>query len=164
MWPGFDSRLMQIDIFEGIGTYFLSFFLSCFSFFFFYNINIYTSSFWVFLSCYYFYFGSPDASAGNRTRVTSMATMYSTTRPLMPLSFMHPIIIIQLPPARPRNWKETNLPWMQHTNTHTDICWHSRSRVRTARRYQFYTYTWPGSNWRPSACKADVKATRPQVL
>ena len=25
-----------------------------------------------------------DASAGNRTRVTSMATMYSTTRPLMP--------------------------------------------------------------------------------
>ena len=28
-----------------------------------------------------------SASAGNRTRVTSMATMYSTTRPLMPLSF-----------------------------------------------------------------------------
>ena len=26
------------------------------------------------------------------------------------------------------------------------------------------TYTWPGSNWRPSACKADVIATRPQVL
>ena len=26
-----------------------------------------------------------NASAGNRTRVTSMATMYSTTRPLMPL-------------------------------------------------------------------------------
>ena len=26
----------------------------------------------------------PDASAGNRTRVTSMATMYSVTRPLMP--------------------------------------------------------------------------------
>ena len=25
-----------------------------------------------------------NASAGNRTRVTSMATMYSTTRPLMP--------------------------------------------------------------------------------
>ena len=24
-------------------------------------------------------------------------------------------------------------------------------------------YTWPGSNWRPSACKADVIATRPQV-
>ena len=29
---------------------------------------------------------SKDASAGNQTRVTSMATMYSTTRPLMPLS------------------------------------------------------------------------------
>ena len=27
---------------------------------------------------------STNASAGNRTRVTSMATMYSTTRPLMP--------------------------------------------------------------------------------
>ena len=26
-----------------------------------------------------------NASAGNRTRVTSMATMYSTTRPLMQL-------------------------------------------------------------------------------
>ena len=25
-------------------------------------------------------------------------------------------------------------------------------------------YTWPGSNWRPSACETDVIATRPQVL
>ena len=25
------------------------------------------------------------------------------------------------------------------------------------------SYTWPGSNWRPSACEADVIATRPQV-
>ena len=25
-------------------------------------------------------------------------------------------------------------------------------------------YTWPGSNWRPSACEAGVIATRPQVL
>ena len=25
-------------------------------------------------------------------------------------------------------------------------------------------YTWPGSSWRPSACEADVIATRPQVL
>ena len=25
-------------------------------------------------------------------------------------------------------------------------------------------YTWPGSNWRPSACGANVIATRPQVL
>ena len=26
------------------------------------------------------------------------------------------------------------------------------------------SYTWPRSNWRPSACEADVIATRPQVL
>ena len=26
------------------------------------------------------------------------------------------------------------------------------------------TYTWPGSNWRPSACEADDVATRPKVL
>ena len=25
------------------------------------------------------------------------------------------------------------------------------------------SYTWPGSDWRPSACEADVIATRPQV-
>ena len=25
-------------------------------------------------------------------------------------------------------------------------------------------YTWPGASWRPSACEADVIATRPQVL
>ena len=29
---------------------------------------------------------------------------------------------------------------------------------------QVAKYTWPGSNWRPSACEADVIATRPQVL
>ena len=28
---------------------------------------------------------------------------------------------------------------------------------------QKLSYTWPGSNWRPSACEADVIATRPQV-
>ena len=33
------------------------------------------------------------------------------------------------------------------------------SRCRSTRKY-----TWPGSNWRPSACEADVIATRPQVL
>ena len=36
-----------------------------------------------------------NASAGNRTRVTSMATMYSTTRPLMLLGhFWHRVYII----------------------------------------------------------------------
>ena len=40
------------------------------------------------------FFSGPDrqsvqnASAGNRTRVTSMATMYSTTRPLMPVGMV----------------------------------------------------------------------------
>ena len=34
---------------------------------------------------------------------------------------------------------------------------HTTARGRTR------TYTWPGSNWRPSACWADVIATRPQV-
>ena len=33
-----------------------------------------------------------------------------------------------------------------------------------ARPLQIAKYTWPGSNWRPSACEADVIATRPQVL
>ena len=31
-------------------------------------------------------------------------------------------------------------------------------------RHMVKAYTWPGSNWRPSACEADVIATRPQVL
>jgi hypothetical protein len=31
-------------------------------------------------------------------------------------------------------------------------------------RHVVKAYTWPGSNWRPSACEADVIATRPQVL
>ena len=34
----------------------------------------------------------------------------------------------------------------------------------TACRKGKWKYTWPGSNWRPSACEADVIATRPQVL
>ena len=33
-----------------------------------------------------------------------------------------------------------------------------------AQRGRNEMYTWPGSNWRPSACGADVIATRPQVL
>ena len=36
------------------------------------------------------------ASAGNRTRVTSMATMYSTTRPLMLLPMRLNVAILQL--------------------------------------------------------------------
>ena len=37
--------------------------------------------------------------------------------------------------------------------TSTNITARGRTRI----------YTWPGSNWRPSACWADVIATRPQV-
>ena len=33
--------------------------------------------------------GQQNASSGNRTRVTSMATMYSTTRPMMPRKTRH---------------------------------------------------------------------------
>ena len=33
----------------------------------------------------------------------------------------------------------------------------------TSRTKRPNIYTWPGSNWRPSACEADVIATRPQV-
>ena len=36
--------------------------------------------------------------------------------------------------------------------------------VLAAASHNNQTYTWPGSNWRPSACEADVIATRPQVL
>ena len=41
-------------------------------------------------------------------------------------------------------------------NAHSEI---ALTRVKQKREY-----TWPGSNWRPSACEADVIATRPQVL
>ena len=37
-----------------------------------------------------------NASAGNRTRVTSMATMYSTTRPLMLLDVNHLLTVSHL--------------------------------------------------------------------
>jgi hypothetical protein len=39
-----------------------------------------------------------NASAGNRTRVTSMATMYSTTRPLMP--YVHTLAMFECLPSR----------------------------------------------------------------
>ena len=40
----------------------------------------------------------------------------------------------------------------------------AHGEVALKRAEQKCTYTWPGSNWRPSACEADVIATRPQVL
>ena len=36
-------------------------------------------------------------------------------------------------------------------------------REANGRAFHFERYTWPGSNWRPSACETDVIATRPQV-
>jgi hypothetical protein len=45
---------------------------------------------------------------------------------------------------------------------------HANNTPQPARRNRPHRptvqYTWPGSNWRPSACEADVIATRPQVL
>ena len=49
--------------------------------------------------------------------------------------------------AKDRKWES---PWRAHDVGGEEDC----------RK----TYTWPGSNWRPSACEADVIATRPQVL
>ena len=46
----------------------------------------------------------------------------------------------------------------------------TRDKMRCGRQAEYWRntnrspYTWPGSNWRPSACEADVIATRPQVL
>ena len=46
----------------------------------------------------------------------------------------------------------------EHTCFHNHFgCSRSTSPVRKS-------YTWPGLNWRPSACEADVIATRPRVL
>ena len=49
--------------------------------------------------------------------------------------------------AKDRKWES---PWRAHDVGGEEDC----------RK----TYTWPGSNWRPSASEADVIATRPQVL
>ena len=47
-------------------------------------------------------------------------------------------------------------------NTQT-LCHGLQSRCQPFDQPHFGKYTWPGSNWRPSACEADVIATRPQV-
>ena len=49
--------------------------------------------------------------------------------------------------AKDRKWES---PWRAHDVGGEEDC----------RK----TCTWPGSNWRPSACEADVIVTRPQVL
>ena len=48
-------------------------------------------------------------------------------------------------------------------NTQT-LCHGLQSRCQPFDQPHFGKYTWPGSSWRPSACEADVIATRPQVL
>ena len=40
---------------------------------------------------------------------------------------------------------------------------HGSARSDDSAPTSTWLYTWPGSNWRPSACWADVIATRPQV-
>ena len=60
---------------------------------------------------------------------------------------------------------QRNLPlqlkyeWRYATCASAKILVRRRVLVRDGHK----TYTWPGSNWRPSACEADVIATRPQV-
>ena len=51
--------------------------------------------------------------------------------------------------------------WLGHATT---IRQHGRALHPQHEQLQNDHYTWPGSNWRPSACEADVIATRPQVL
>ena len=43
-------------------------------------------------------------------------------------------------------------------------CFQKPTKILTISFQNHFKYTWPGSNWRPSACGADVIATRPQVL
>ena len=76
------------------------------------------------------------AHAGNRARGTSMEGLYVTTT--------------------------LRVPWYMVATTR-------REKTRTPQGKRpvcdnVIRYTWPGSNWRPSACGADVIATRPQVL
>ena len=56
------------------------------------------------------------------------------------------------PRSRLESWFPLSLGLAQRTLLTNGI------RVRDVK------YTWPGSSWRPSACEADVIATRPQVL
>ena len=54
-----------------------------------------------------------------------------------------------------RSWPQCAAHWSGATRA---------ARVANcARATRNLPYTWPGSNWRPSACEADVIATRPQV-
>ena len=62
-------------------------------------------------------------------------------------------------------WRRTTLALCGASD---DVCtvWSERASERASALFYFLLrekYTWPGSNWRPSACWADVIATRPQV-
>ena len=46
----------------------------------------------------------------------------------------------------------------------TTTCVCNQAGVDIIRDLNLYAYIWPGSNWRPSACEADVIAARPQML
>ena len=48
--------------------------------------------------------------------------------------------------------------------TTTESSWPNKLAGLGTTMKHAWKYTWPGSNWRPSACEADVIATRPQVL
>ena len=79
-----------------------------------------------------------NASAGNRTRVTSMATMYSATRPLMPL----PSICMQIHAVLP--FRAATPPRFQMSPA---LCKHralARTLKATASRSKRLSY---GSSW-----------------
>ena len=71
------------------------------------------------------------ASAGNRTRVTSMATMYSTTRPLM-LATM-PLSKQSAKPAKHnQTMTQARRRHKNAPNTHTDYCKLHLARIELA--------------------------------
>ena len=63
------------------------------------------------------FLGKHNASAGNQTRVTSMATMYSTTRPLMLTHiliynvYIHMIQKIEMPVDDSNRKRSTDNAW-----------------------------------------------------
>ena len=51
-------------------------------------------------------------------------------------------------------------PWTRQAQNTSN----TPTQPATSVGYIDHKYTWPGSSWQPSACEADVIATRPQVL
>ena len=72
--------------------------------------------------------------------------------------FMHLAREIEGTKERKKDRKERELPYMvEGLKVASSTCWDSEAWASRCK------YIWPGSNWRPSACEADVIATRPQM-